>query len=90
MVTIVMQGFISLFLACITVCAFRKTKIVSIKIAFMLTAIASVGMTFLIVSQFVWPTVPWHKEWYRMFVFIVTASELAVITALLEYMKWKI
>jgi len=55
----------------------------------MLTAIASIGMVTIIASQFVWATVPSHKELYRIFVFIVTASELAVITALLEYVKWK-
>jgi len=84
-----MQFIVSTLLACVAICAFFKTDIRAIKIALMLTAIASIGMVTIIASQFVWATVPSHKELYRIFVFIVTASELAVITALLEYVKWK-
>ena len=88
MTTLILQSIIGIVLAAVAFCAARKNCVITVKIALYFTSIAAIGMSFIISSQFLGYTYLYYRDLYRIFVFVVTTTELTVILSLREYSSW--
>lgn len=88
MTTLILQSIIGLILAFVAICAITKSSVLIVKVVLALTAAASVGMSLIIIAQFYGYSCLLFRDWYRVCVFVITASELAVIVSLREYSSW--